>query len=114
MVGRAVISTLALLLLAAAAQPPRPIVIAHRGASGYRPEHTLEAYRLAVEQGADFIEPDLVSTKDGALIARHENEIGATTDAADRFPDRKRTKLIDGQSIAGWFSEDFTLTEARY
>jgi glycerophosphoryl diester phosphodiesterase len=113
MVGRAGISLLALVLLAAAAQPPRPIVIAHRGASGYRPEHTLEAYRLAVEQGADFIEPDLVSTKDGVLIARHENEIGATTDVADRFPDRKRTKMIDGQSITGWFSEDFTLAEIK-
>ena len=68
-----------------------PLVIGHRGASGYRPEHTLESYRLAIEMGADFIEPDLVSTKDGVLIARHENEIGSTTDVADRFPDRKRT-----------------------
>ena len=90
-----------------------PILIAHRGASGHRPEHTLEAYRLAVEMGADFIEPDLVSTKDGVLLARHENEIGATTDAAERFPDRKRSKVIDGQSIAGWFSEDFTLAEMQ-
>jgi glycerophosphoryl diester phosphodiesterase len=98
---------------AVAVQPPRPIVIAHRGASGYRPEHTLEAYRLAVEMGADYIEPDLVSTKDGALIARHENEIGATTDVADRFPDRKRTKTIDGESLIGWFSEDFTLAEIK-
>jgi len=98
---------------AVAVQPPRPIVIAHRGASGYRPEHTLEAYRLAVEMGADYIEPDLVSTKDGVLIARHENEIGATTDVADRFPDRKRTKTIDGQSLTGWFSEDFTLAEIK-
>jgi glycerophosphoryl diester phosphodiesterase len=91
----------------------KPIVIAHRGASGYRPEHTLEAYRLAVEMGADFIEPDLVSTKDGVLIARHENEIGGTTDVADRFPDRKQTKTIDGQSLAGWFTEDFTLAEIK-
>jgi glycerophosphoryl diester phosphodiesterase len=98
---------------AVAVQPPRPIVIAHRGASGYRPEHTLEAYRLAVEMGADYIEPDLVSTKDGVLIARHENEIGATTDVADRFPDRNRTKTIDGQSLTGWFSEDFTLAEIK-
>jgi glycerophosphoryl diester phosphodiesterase len=97
----------------AALQTPSPILIAHRGASGHRPEHTLEAYRLAVEMGADFIEPDLVSTKDGVLIARHENEIGATTDAAERFPDRKRSKQIDGQAIAGWFSEDFTLAEIR-
>ena len=79
--------------VAAAVAPPRPLIIAHRGASGHRPEHTLEAYRLAVEMGADFIEPDLVSTKDGVLIARHENEIGGTTDVAERFPDRKRTKI---------------------
>jgi glycerophosphoryl diester phosphodiesterase len=98
---------------AATAAPPRPIVIAHRGASGHRPEHTLEAYRLAVEMGADFIEPDLVSTKDGVLIARHENEIGGTTDVADRFPDRKRSKTIDGQTLTGWFSEDFTLAEIK-
>jgi glycerophosphoryl diester phosphodiesterase len=91
----------------------RPLVIGHRGASGHRPEHTLESYRLAVEMGADFIEPDLVSTKDGVLIARHENEIGGTTDVADRFPDRKRTKTVDGQSIAGWFTEDFTLAEIK-
>ena len=89
------------------------IIIGHRGASGHRPEHTIESYRLAVEMGADFIEPDLVSTKDGVLIARHENEIGATTDVAERFPDRKRTRTIDGQSITGWFSEDFTLAEIR-
>ena len=110
-VGRAMTVVVALALLA----PPfeTPILIAHRGASGHRPEHTLEAYRLAVEMGADFIEPDLVSTKDGVLLARHENEIGATTDAAERFPDRKRSKVIDGQSIAGWFSEDFTLAEMQ-
>jgi len=96
-----------------AVAPPRPLIIAHRGASGHRPEHTLEAYRLAVEMGADFVEPDLVSTKDGVLIARHENEIGGTTDVADRFPDRKRTKTIDGQSTTGWFAEDFTLAEVK-
>jgi glycerophosphoryl diester phosphodiesterase len=112
-VARAGVSFVALVLVAAAAQPPRPIVIAHRGASGYRPEHTIEAYRLAVEMGADFIEPDLVSTKDGVLIARHENEMGATTDVSDRFPDRKRTKTIAGQSTIGWFSEDFTLAEVK-
>jgi glycerophosphoryl diester phosphodiesterase len=101
-------------LLALAVQPANPpIVIGHRGASGHRPEHTLEGYRLAVEMGADFIEPDLVSTRDGVLIARHENEIATTTDAAERFPDRKRTKTIDGQSITGWFSEDFTLAEIK-
>ena len=102
------------MLTASAAAPPlRPLIIAHRGASGHRPEHTLEAYRLGVEMGADFVEPDLVSTKDGVLIARHENEIGGTTDVADKFPDRKRTKTIDGQAITGWFTEDFTLAEIR-
>ena len=86
----------------------------HRGASGHRPEHTLEAYRLAVEMGADFIEPDLVSTRDGVLIARHENEIGATTDVAERFPDRRRTQgRSTARRSAGWFSEDFTLAEIR-
>jgi glycerophosphoryl diester phosphodiesterase len=102
-----------LLLIASTLASPRPIVIAHRGASGHRPEHTLEAYRLAVEMGADFIEPDLVATKDGVLIARHENDISGTTDVADRFPDRKQTKTIDGQSITGYFSEDFTLAEIK-
>lgn len=102
-----------MLATSAAAAPLRPLIIAHRGASGHRPEHTLEGYRLAVEMGADFIEPDLVSTKDGVLIARHENEIGGTTDVADRFPDRKRTKTIDGQSMTGWFTEDFTLSEIK-
>lgn len=90
-----------------------PIVIAHRGASGHRPEHTLEAYALAVAMGADYIEPDLVNTKDGELVARHENEIGGTTDVAIRFPDRKTRKLIDGDTIDGWFTEDFTLAELR-
>ncbi len=92
-----------------------PIVIAHRGASGYRPEHTLEAYRLAIRQGADFIEPDLVATKDGVLVARHENEISGTTDVAERpeFADRRATKLVDGRERTGWFSEDFTLAEIR-
>ena len=91
----------------------RPLIIGHRGASGYRPEHTLEGYRLAAQMGADFIEPDLVSTKDGILIARHENEIGGTTDVADRFPDRNTTKTVDGQSITGWFTEDLTLAEIK-
>ena len=104
---------LLLMLAASAAAAPRPLIIGHRGASGHRPEHTLEAYRLAAEMGADFIEPDLVSTKDGVLIARHENEIGGTTDVAERFADRKRTKTIDGQSLTGWFSEDFTLAEIK-
>ncbi|MDP2258768.1 MAG: glycerophosphodiester phosphodiesterase [Caulobacter sp.] len=94
---------------------PRPLVIAHRGASGERPEHTRSAYRLAVEQGADFIEPDLVITKDGHLVARHENEIGGTTDVSAKaeFALRKTTKVIDGQSVEGWFTEDFTLAELK-
>lgn len=107
---------LAVLLLALplfVAPPARPLIIAHRGASGYRPEHTLEAYRLAVEMGADYIEPDLVATKDGVLIARHENEIGSTTDVALRFPDRKRSAIVDGRWLRGWFTEDFTLAELK-
>lgn len=92
---------------------PHPIIIAHRGASGYRPEHTLEAYALAIAQGADYIEPDLVATRDGALVARHENEIGGTTDVTAKFPDRKAVKTIDGQRVEGWFTEDFTLEELR-
>src|SRR5215218_895570 len=92
-----------------------PIVIAHRGASGYRPEHTLASYELAIGLGADFIEPDLVSTKDGVLIARHENEISETTDVAARpeFAARKTVKRIDGREVADWFSEDFTLAEIK-
>ena len=85
------------------------------GASGYRPEHTLAAYELAIHQCADFIEPDLVSTKDGVLVARHENEIGGTTDVAahPEFAARRATKVIDGVSITGWFTEDFTLAELK-
>lgn len=92
---------------------PHPLIIGHRGASGHRPEHTFASYRLAAEMGADFIEPDLVSTKDGVLIARHENEIGGTTDVAVKFPDRQRTKQIDGMHVTGWFTEDFTLAEIK-
>ena len=106
--------TALLLVIASVAVPPeRPLIIAHRGASGYRPEHTLEAYRLAVEMGADFIEPDLVATKDGVLVARHENQLGDTTDVAERFPERKRTALVDGRWFRGWFTEDFTLAELK-
>jgi glycerophosphoryl diester phosphodiesterase len=92
-----------------------PLVIAHRGASGHRPEHTLEAYRLAIELGADVIEPDLVSTKDGQLVARHEPDISATTDVAQRpeFAARRRTAVIDGTAVTGWFTTDFTLAELR-
>jgi glycerophosphoryl diester phosphodiesterase len=90
-------------------------VIGHRGASGYRPEHTLASYRLAIAQCADFIEPDLVSTKDGVLVARHENEIGGTTDVAahPEFDGRRTTKVIDGTSVTGWFTEDFTWAELQ-
>ena len=97
----------------AANAAPSPLVIAHRGASGHRPEHTLEAYALAIAMGADYIEPDLVSTKDGVLIARHENEIGGTTDVALKFAERRARKVIDGDTISGWFTEDFTLAELR-
>jgi glycerophosphoryl diester phosphodiesterase len=92
-----------------------PIVIGHRGASGYRPEHTLSSYRLAIELGADFIEPDLVSTKDHQLVARHEPEIGGTTDVAahPEFASRKTTKIIDGVPVTGWFTDDFTLAELK-
>ena len=91
------------------------LVIAHRGASGYRPEHTLASYELGIEMGADFIEPDLVITRDGILIARHENEISETTDVSSRpeFTDRKTTKRIDGRDVTGWFTEDFTLAEIK-
>jgi glycerophosphoryl diester phosphodiesterase len=92
-----------------------PLVIGHRGASGYRPEHTLASYRLAIEMGADYIEPDLVPTRDGVLVARHENEISGTTDVADhpRFARRRTTKQIDGREVTGWFTEDFTLVELK-
>ena len=90
-----------------------PAVVAHRGASGYRPEHTLDAYRLGIRQGADDIELDLVPTRDGVLVARHESEISRTTDVADhpRFADRFTTKVIDGETLSGWFVEDFTIAE---
>ena len=104
-------------ILAAAALHAAPmadiLIIAHRGASGHRPEHTIESYTVGIAMGADYIEPDLVSTKDGVLIARHENEISGTTDVAEKFPARKTTRTIDGQAITGWFTEDFTLAEIR-
>ncbi|WP_228389307.1 glycerophosphodiester phosphodiesterase [Cumulibacter manganitolerans] len=121
-------TALAALLLpsAATAAPPAPkkggetataapLVIGHRGASGYRPEHTLASYELAARMGADYIEPDLVSTKDGVLVARHENEISGTTNVADHpeFAARQTTKVIDGKPITGWFTEDFTLAELK-
>ena len=109
---------LAALLLASpvsAQTMTHPLVIAHRGASGERPEHTRAAYELALEQGADFIEPDLVMSKDGQLVVRHENEIGATTNVADHpeFAARRTTKTIDGVPTTGWFTEDFTLAELQ-
>lgn len=90
-----------------------PLVIAHRGASGYRPEHTRDAYLLAIELGADAVEPDLVATRDGVLVIRHENEISGTTDVAahPEFADRRTTKVIDGKRLTGWFTEDFTWAE---
>jgi glycerophosphoryl diester phosphodiesterase len=93
----------------------RPLVLGHRGAAGYRPEHTLASYQLAIDLGADFIEPDLVSTRDGHLVARHENDISGTTDVSSHpeFASRKATKMIDGVAITGWFTEDFTLAELK-
>jgi len=112
----------AAMLLAAApstvqaqAQGDAMLIIAHRGSSADRPEHTLAAYNRAIDQGADYIEPDLVATKDLVLVARHENELSGTTDVATReeFEDRRREKTIDGRLVAGWFAEDFTLAELR-
>ncbi len=96
-------------------QPTKVIVIAHRGASGERPEHTLASYRRAIEQGADYIEPDLVMTRDAVLVARHEPEIGGTTDVADHpeFASRRRAQVVDGVTMEGWFTEDFTLAELK-
>ena len=113
------LAAVALLLCGCSANMTRedagPLIIAHRGASGYLPEHTHEAYRLGIEQGADFIEPDLVSTKDGRLVARHEPNITLTTDVSQRaeFAARRRTRVVDGRTEEGWFSVDFTLAELR-
>ncbi|MGW0609752.1 glycerophosphodiester phosphodiesterase family protein [Streptomyces sp. NPDC002788] len=115
------------LLLAAAATPAAaavpahaapaggPLVIGHRGAAGWRPEHTAASYTYAVQTGADWIEPDLVPTKDHVLVVRHENEISQTTDVARRpeFADRRTTKTVDGRAVTGWFTEDFTLAELK-
>lgn len=118
MLTRRAVAAIAAITLAAPAlaQPKgKPLVIAHRGASGERPEHTLAGYTLAIDEGADFIEPDLCATKDGHLVVRHENEIGGTTDVAGRpeFAARKTEKVIDGQKVSGWFTEDFTLAELK-
>lgn len=92
-----------------------PAVVAHRGASGHRPEHTLEAYRTAIRQGADDIELDLVSTRDGVLVARHESELSATTDVADRpaLAHLRTMRVVDGTERAGWFVEDLTVAELK-
>ncbi|MFI1886538.1 glycerophosphodiester phosphodiesterase [Streptomyces jumonjinensis] len=132
LLGAAVLTTTALGVPVAAAGPaaagerhgghggsyrdlPRPTVIAHRGASGYRPEHTIGAYQLALDMGAHVIEQDLVPTRDGHLVCRHENDITGTTDVADHpeFAARKATKTIDGDRLTGWFTEDFTLAELK-
>ncbi|MFD0889899.1 glycerophosphodiester phosphodiesterase family protein, partial [Streptosporangium algeriense] len=128
MIRRLSAATLAVLVTGTAAvllQQPRPaaaehraqapVVIGHRGASAQRPEHTLLAYETAIALGADYIEPDLVSTKDHVLVARHENEISATTDVESHpeFAGRRTTKTIDGRAVTGWFTEDFTLAELR-
>lgn len=101
------------LALAGAPAHPTPLIIGHRGSPGRLPDHTLEGYALAVAQGADAIEPDLVATRDGVLVARHENDLSATTDVAARFPERRRTAVVDGQRVEGWFTEDFTLAELK-
>ncbi|MGK5681976.1 glycerophosphodiester phosphodiesterase [Actinoplanes sp. URMC 104] len=111
----ALAGTVAAPALAHGAANREPEVFGHRGASGYRPEHTLASYELAARMGADYIEPDLVSTKDHVLVCRHEPEIGGTTDVASRpeFAARRKTVLLDGVSVTGWFTEDFTLAELK-
>ncbi|MGW7199373.1 glycerophosphodiester phosphodiesterase family protein [Streptomyces chryseus] len=111
-------ATVAATSTAAAAEPrrsKRPVVVGHRGAAGWRPEHTVASYTHAVQTGADWIEPDLVPTKDHVLVVRHENEISGTTDVAahPEFASRRTTKTVDGRSVTGWFTEDFTLTELK-
>ncbi|CEM38207.1 unnamed protein product [Vitrella brassicaformis CCMP3155] len=110
-----ILLSIASLATIAFCQVEYPLVIAHRGASGYIPEHTLAAYAIAILQGSDYVEPDLVMTKDGHLIARHDNVLDLTTDIAERaeFADRKTTKSVDGKESEGWFSEDFTLEEIK-
>ena len=109
-----IIAVLSVILISAA-PAPHPLIIAHRGASGTVPEHTLAAFAKAIDEGADYIEPDLVLTKDKVLVVRHENEISGTTNVAahPEFAARKTTKLIDGETISGWFTEDFTLAELK-
>lgn len=113
MISKSILAALVLAVMIPSAHAQ--ILIGHRGASGERPEHTLASYERAIDAGADFIEPDLVPTKDGVLVARHENEISGTTDVADHpeFASRRRTHVIDGEAMTGWFTEDFTLAELR-
>ncbi len=94
---------------------PRPVVIGHRGAPAYRPEHTAASFELAIDMGADLIEPDVVVSRDGVLVVRHESELSLSTDVADRetFADRRTTRTVKGKEVTGWFTEDFTLTELR-
>src|SRR5689334_1808461 len=118
-IGLALAATSMLLISmtgASLADGGKPTIYGHRGAAGYRPEHTLASYRVGARLGADYIEPDLVSTKDHVLVVRHEPAIGATTDVADHpeFADRRTTKVIDGVTFANdWFTEDFTLAELK-
>lgn len=115
-IAAALIGATILAGFSASAQRPtdkHPLIIGHRGASGYLPDHTIEAYELAVAQGADYIEPDFVPSKDGYLFARHEPELSLSTNVADVFPDRKTKKVIDGKEVEGWFSEDFTHDEIK-
>ncbi len=91
----------------------QPLILGHRGAAGHLPEHTRSGYILAIAAGADYIEPDLVSTRDGELIVRHENDISETTDVAQKYPARKTRKVVDGKAIDGWFTEDFTLAHRQ-
>lgn len=104
---------IAILFQTNCAHKKSPLIIGHRGASGVLPDHTLESYREAIRQGADVIEPDLVMTKDGVLICRHENELSETTNVRLIFPKKKTTKVIDGQKVTGWFSEDLTFDEVK-
>jgi glycerophosphoryl diester phosphodiesterase len=114
-IGRFALCTVLMLAVCMPIKAEQVVVIGHRGASGYLPEHTLAAYFVAIEQGADYIEPDLVVTRDGVLVARHENEISGTTDVANRaeFAARRAVKEIDGERVEGWFTEDFTLAELK-
>src|SRR6478672_7237265 len=98
---------------AASAHQKRPLVIGHRGAAGYLPDHTLQGYQLAIDLGADYIEPDLVATKDGVLIERHEPNLKDTTDVKSKFPMRERVEMIDGVLDTGFFARDFTLKEIK-